>query len=211
MEMRTIDLRAAAVAEAERIAAARSILRSGDEAAREWLSVRRPWFASVRAGRRRSALRGRAVLIWQVAAEDSCGTVAAAAIVAAVVELADEQSPRTSRRTRAKDAVARIERCPPTPIADLLQEKTDRIVAAARAFAEARLVRAREVAACAPSRPDDGRFQPGLFDGRAERARRIAVTAGAAREDAANARVAAAAAAADIRPTRSALLLVLTA
>ena len=173
MEMRTIDLRAAAVAEAERIAAARSILRSGDEAAREWLSVRRPWIASVRAGRRRSALRGRAVLIWQVAAEDSCGTVAAAAIVAAVVELVDEQSPRTSRRTRAKDAVARIERCPPTPIADLLQEKTDRIVAAARAFAEARLVRAREVAACAPSRPDDGRFQPGLFDGRAERARRI--------------------------------------
>ncbi|PYR42747.1 MAG: hypothetical protein DMF93_04960 [Acidobacteria bacterium] len=210
MEMRTIDLRAAAVAEAERIAAARSILRSGDEAAREWLSVRRPWIASVRAGRR-SALRGRAVMIWQVAAEDSCGAVAAAAIVAAVVELADEESPRTSRRTRAKDAVARIERCPPTPIADLLQEKTDRIVAAARAFAEARLVRAREVAACAPHRPDDGRFQPGLFDGRAERARRIAVTAGAAREDAANARVAAAAAAADIRPARSALLLVLTA
>jgi len=210
MEMRRIDLRAAAAVEAARIAAARAIVRNGDEAAREWLDVRRPWMAFAGTGRRRAALRGRAVLIWQVAAEDSCGSVAISAIATVMVDLAAAGDSR-SRRTIAMDAVARIQRCPPEPIAAFLREKTEPIIAVARAFANARLERARAVAACASRRTDDDRFQPGLFDRRAERARLIALAAGEDGTEAADARVAAAAAAADLRPAPPALLLVLTA
>jgi len=210
MELKTIDLRAAAVEEAARVAAARAIRRGGDEAAREWLSGRRPWIARARAGRRRAALSGRLVSIWQIAAEDSSGSVAAAAIVAVKVEIAARADGR-SRKTIANDLVSCIQRRPPKPLEDLLREETDRIVTAARAFANARLIRARAVAACASRHADAGRFQPGLFDRRAERARRHALAAGAEEESAVNARVAAAAAAADVTSARPALLLVLTA
>ena len=210
MEMRTIDLRTAAIAEASRIAAARSLLRRGDEAAREWLSTRRPWMAASRSGRRRSTLRGGSLLMWQVAAEDSCGSVVAASIVPMIVQFAAATEAR-SPRIVATELVSRLESCPPQPIADVLRERTARMVAVARAFADARLVRERAAAARCSSLPPPTRFQPGLFDRRAERARRLVIAADTEDVGTAAARIAAAAGGAAVTAARPMLLLVLTA
>jgi len=209
MELRTIDLRAAAIAEAARLAAARMVARGGDENAREWLAGRRPWIARSRSGRRRQALDGGLLLIWRVAAEDSSGNSFMASNVAMLVDV-DAGAWRRSRRRNVEVAM-QIGTWPPPPIAAILAEKTARAVAAARAFASARVARDRAVAARWSGSPAEDRFQPGLFDRRAERARRIARAAEIDDDDAANRRLAVAAAAADVAHARPALLLVLTA
>ena len=208
MELRTIDLRAAAIPEAARLAAARTVARGGDENAREWLAGRRPWIARSRGGRRRQALDGGLLLIWRVAAEDSSGNSVMGSSVAMLVKV-DAGKPRSRRRN--VEVAMQIGACPPPPIAAILAEQTARAVAAARAFASARLARDRAVAARSSDSPAEDRFQPGLFDRRAERARRIARATEIEDDDGANRRLAAAAAAADVAHARPALLLVLTA
>jgi len=206
--LRTIDVRAAAALEAARIAAARAIARPDDRPARDWLAGRRPWIARSRSGRRRSSLRGGAVLIWRVAVEDSCGRVAAVSLVAMRVV------PRAwaARRPRAIAATlfAQLRSHPPESMASVLRQRTEEIVAEARAFANARLSRERAVAArCVSRRTEAADFQPGLFDRRAERAWLAAVAENSQRGDAAAARVASAAAAADLVGAQPELLLVL--
>jgi len=209
MELRTIDLRAAAIAEAARLAAARMVARGGDENAREWLAGRRPWIARSRSGRRRQALDGGLLLIWRVAAEDSSGNSVMASNVAMLVDV-DAGAWRRSRRRNVEVAM-QMGASPPPPIAAILAEKTARAVAAARAFASARVARDRAVAARWSGSPAEDRFQPGLFDLRAERARRIARVFFLMIRRPPRRRVAAAAAAADVAHARPALLLVLTA
>jgi len=205
--LRTIDLRAAAAIEAARIAAARAIARPDDGPAREWLAGRRPWIATWRSGRRRSNLRGGAVLIWRVGAEDSGGGEAAASIVA--MRAAFGGSARMSQAI-ARDALVQLLSHPPDAIASVLRDRTGEVVLAARAFANARLARERAVAASGmASRRDAPAYQPGLFDRRAERARLAAAAYNAMREDAAAGRVAAAQAAADLAGARPQLLLAL--
>jgi len=208
VETRAIDLRTTAIAEAARLAAARRVPRGGDEAAREWLASRRPWIARARSGRRRSALHGKTLLVWQVAAEDGCGSPVAASLVAMIVDV--DVSARWRSR-RVEDAIMQIDCRVPATLAGVLRERADRMVAAARAFAEARLVRERAVAARASERARSPQFQPGLFDRRAERARQLALVATLEADETMNGRVAAAAAAAAISPASPTLLLVLTA
>jgi len=207
--LRTIDVRAAAALEAARIAAARAIARPDDRPARDWLAGRRPWIARSRSGRRRSSLRGGAVLIWRVAVEDSCGRVAAASLVAMRVVPRACAAARTPRAI-AVALFAQLRSHPPESVASVLRQRTEEIVAEARAFANARLSRERAVAArCVSRRTEAADFQPGLFDRRAERAWLAAVAENSQRGDAAAARVASAAAAADLAGAQPELLLVL--
>ena len=77
--MRTVDLRTEAIAEAGRLARARTLLRDGDRRALMDLASDAAWIALTRRPTRR-----RAVLLWRAALEDQSGRIVESLVVPVV-------------------------------------------------------------------------------------------------------------------------------
>jgi hypothetical protein len=168
----TIDLRADAAAEVERLAAARALARPdaedscepGDDAALAQLEGDGAWTIAARSPALRRALAGRALLLWRVSYEDASGRLVESRLVAIAVYLS--AGARMRRRAHIDALVRAMER----ETVELVERCCDdwRITVArtTRAFATRRAERARAIAL--ESR-DAARnlFQPGLFDRRA--------------------------------------------
>jgi hypothetical protein len=207
VDLQILNLQSTAIVEAQRLAVARSIVRSGDDVVRRGLDERRPWISRARSRRTRGALGRRALLVFEVAAEDEWGR----RVTASVAVIAECGCDRRGSRAALVDRARELASSPPDALAKILSRATDEVVSAARAFAAARLRRERAIAsnaAAAAARTRD-RYQPGLFDRRAERTRQRQLDALAAGEQMAARRVGAATAAAAVRPSPPSLLLVL--
>ena len=163
-------LAADAVAETERVAKARRLVRPGDEDALRRIEGRGPGVLVARGWRTRSRLRGRMVLLWRVASEDGCGRLVMSTLLPMALE---------TRLGRAEiDSALRA-------IDPELRRRID--VAAApwleqaaafhRAFAARRTSRERAIAAALAGEAAPP-FQRGLFDRRQEHARLTSVAAG---------------------------------
>jgi hypothetical protein len=207
-DIRTVDLRAEAIAEARRLTLARTVLREGDDRALVQLEGDPAWIAlAKRNGRRRT--RGRRVyLVWRVAFEDESGRLVESRLVPIVVELAGVPGKATRRAW----------------ILTLLRETDASVRAHVEAAAsEWRAAAARLAAACAEARSDrehasvrrssgasGSASQPGLFDRRAERSQTTQAAALAAREHATadRLRTISALTAIALRPARLLLVLV---
>jgi hypothetical protein len=205
MNITTVDLRTDAIAEARRVACARAIEASG--LGRAWTGADRDgslvMFA--RRGRLRRALAGRVLTIWRIAYEDSCGRQAESRLVPLLVDVGCRSLPR--RRAWVRDLV-RETRSRLRVLVDQMEPRwrADALAIAA-AFASARTVRERAIAA----QPRDAPllFQPGLFDRRSERARQLEIDAVRETDRQAKARASAASNAAALSPRGAELLLVL--
>jgi hypothetical protein len=204
MNTTTMDLSAAANAEARRLAVARTHAGcSGD------LVADGPSIARARGAARRRALNGKTLCIWQVACADTFGRTHATAIVAMMLGLDLRQIGDPPRRS-IRRLVEAIELSMPPAVERLLRARADEIAAPARAHARARLARERAIAARVANLPAAGAaYQPGLFDRRSERAHRLHAADAIDFAQRAHARIDAASAAAAISPAQPTLLLVL--
>jgi hypothetical protein len=150
--------------EANRCARARALEKPGDERAWIRLQVRCPLMARARHWRTRVALGTRSIALWQVSAEDGCGRLVGSALVALTLD----------EGIRYDDV--RL----PSRVAAAAADWRGRIAAGHEAFIDARLTRESAVRAgqahSAPARSPKV-FQPGLFEGRAERAHQAVATA----------------------------------
>ncbi|MBW8867230.1 MAG: hypothetical protein JF610_07815 [Acidobacteria bacterium] len=184
-----MNLREDAEAEARRLAVVRSLDRTRHEGANDVVRTNGPLIACARGARRRKALAGRTLFIWQVACEDAGGRRSPAAIVAMLVSVAN----------------------PPDAIQHVLSATQREILDSIHAHAVARLERERAMAAGVAQAPRCSAYQTGLFDQRSERNHQQRSTDAQHAEEAACGRVASASAAATITALRPTLLLVLTA
>jgi superfamily II DNA or RNA helicase len=161
----TPRLESDAQSERHRLTAARALARDGDDSALVRLEAMGPAVSTARHWRTRASLRGRAVMLWRVAAEDGMGCAIGSTIVAVAVRqrfLHDEQ-----------DVVKRVDQA--------AEEWRAHVSAVHDAFISMRLARELTMNE-SPVLPHI--FQPGLFDRRAERARlAIAASHGAADRD----------------------------
>lgn len=176
MTLLTIDLRADAVAEAARLAAARALVRGGDPGsagdviALAQLDADAAWIMTARPPALRQALGGRALAIWRVACEDAGGRIVDSRLVAIAIDVFPAGvPPRTRRHIEAlasaieREGVEIVERS-----SEAWRTEVERTT---RAFAAARASRARGLDDDAAS-GDRRLIQPGLFDCRALRAAR---------------------------------------
>jgi hypothetical protein len=207
MRMTTVDLRAEAKAEVQRLTSARALLRGGDEHALASLEGGATWIAmSQRPGLRR-ALRGRVCLVWRAAFEDSSGRLVASKLVPVLVEV------RRGAGRRSGSWIRTVLQQSDGPLRARIEDECEawraEVMRVASAFSSARLRREREVAGQA----DRGHFasQAGLFDRRAERSREARASAAAESDRVAADRLRAVLAAARIAPAPARLLLVLVA
>jgi hypothetical protein len=198
--MISVDLGAAAAAEARRLTTAREWLRDGDQRALLRLEGGGAWVASPRHARLRRALRGCMCLLWRVSFEDASGRCVESRLVPVLIESAADV--RQILANPQSDAIIR---------SHIDFESTawrDEAVRVADAFATARLSREREIA----ERPSHAKApsQPGLFDRRAERSRAAHAAALVAGQQAMleRRRAAEGAAAIALRPARLLLVLV---
>ncbi|HKB09696.1 MAG TPA: hypothetical protein VKD69_03540 [Vicinamibacterales bacterium] len=202
-----VNLRLDAIAEARRLTSIRALAA---EAGRTWqpFNGNGPWIARARTARRRQALRGRMLFIWQVGCEDASGRTASTEIVPFLVRL--EMPPRLAARRSLRDIVDRIDSRVPDAIDALLRVRQRGLVEACDARAQMRLARERAIAAhVSQSARRSAPCQAGLFDRRSEREHRMSQARGAEAVDAAQGRIVAAAAAATVSPSQPHLLLVL--
>jgi hypothetical protein len=119
--------------------------------------------------RLRSALGSKALFLWQLAWEDQAGRTLESRLVAVLVD----GLPRYSRLADMKRAVRDVAEHLAHSIESIGKEWLDNAASAIRALAETRLARERAILVCSDAAPVD-QFQPGLFDRRAERDRRLA-------------------------------------
>jgi hypothetical protein len=198
MTMRTVDLRDEAAAEARRLARGRTLLRDGDERALAQLDGGPPWIAFARRAGVRRALGSRACLVWRVAFEDAAGRPLESRLVTVLVDVASDA--RRIRWDADPSVRARVE-----ADCDGWREAVARNTSA---FTSARLSRERQIAAQS-AHTERAASQPGLFDRRAERARRDRAQAAAESEQAFAERLRAIADGASIAPQPARLLLVM--
>jgi len=205
VNLKAVDLRADAIAEAERLKRVRALMVQGDEMELARLEGDGTWIARCRKTRVRRRLSGRLCLVWCVVFEDPSGRVVESMLVPMLIDLRGAAKPRSrewveSFLQQAEDALrARVEvEC---------KEWRGRVMQLATACSSLRVNRQRAIAV----RPDRSRrdSQPGLFDRRAEREQQTHSVAAAEAERAAAQRLEAILEAAQIalRPAR--LLLVL--
>jgi len=207
MSTTTVNLRADAVAEARRLGMMRA-LTSGREHVRHAFTATGPLIARARTARRRRALRGRMLLVWQVGCDDASGRNAATAIVPLLVRLGAAHG--MTAPSRLREFVDRIASRIPDAIDGILQTRQQVLTEPCAAHARARLARERAIAALASrATQQDACYQAGLFDRRPDRAHGVRKARGQEAEDEARARVLAAAAAATMCQRRPRLLLVL--
>lgn len=174
MTLLTIDLRADAAAETERLRAARALARQGDpgdpgdDRTLACLEGDGAWAMAARAPTLRRMLGHRALLLWRVAYEDAGGRIVESHLAAIAVRLAGAG---TGLRRRAQlDALVRaIER----DAVEMVERSCDAWRAAVEqttgAFAKTRAARALAIGPDVTARHDPRVFQPGLFDRRASR------------------------------------------
>lgn len=204
----TVDLRIEAAVEARRLAAARILLRDGDQRAVACLEGDAAWIAMPRRANLKRRLGGRMCLVWRVVVEDASGRVVESTLAPVVLELREAGSDRAADRRawiqallRDADGLIRAEveaRC---------EQWRAEVARIAEAFTSARRRRAGDAAGL-----DDERraaVQPGLFDRRADRSRDAHASARAEAERIAAERWQAIAASAEIAPQPARLLLVL--
>jgi hypothetical protein len=212
--VRTVDLRAEAAAEVRRLAAARAILRDGDDRAATRLEGSGAWIAISRRSRLRRALGPRICLLWRVVAEDASGRTVASRLVTVLVDLAPgarDAFPGSAagRRARIRTLLREADGPVRAEIETACRDWQAAVMTAAGAFMAARLSREREIDA-RPAPPADA-SQPGLFDRRVERSRAADAAAAAESARAARARVRTMAADGSIAVRPAQLLLVLLA
>ena len=186
------DLGAAAVAEVERLTAARTLMRDGDTLALTRLGTEGPWIGIARSKLKRR-LGGRRLEIWRVGYEDASGRL----VESRLVVLAIHERERSPERLALRESLALSERLAEpvaesiaTPVARAFQaseirafqaseiqavidsatvEWRDAVARAVASFASARLARETAIAAsAAPVR--SAPIQTGLFDRREEHA-----------------------------------------
>jgi hypothetical protein len=206
----TMNLRADAEAEARRLAVVRSLDRTRHEGANDVVGANGPLIACARSARRRKALAGRTLFIWQVACEDAGGRRSPAAIVPMLVTV-DVAIAGGGGMRHLRSLVNAIDANPPDAIQRALSATQREILESVRAHAVARLERERTIAAGVAHAPRCAAYQAGLFDRRSERNHQQRSTDAQHAEEAACGRVASASAAATITALRPTLLLVLTA
>lgn len=204
---RTVNLRADAEAEVRRLTVVRSLDRTRHERANDTVGADGALIARARGARRRAALAGRTLFMWQVACEDAAGRRLPAAIVAILVSI-DLPAGGMSQLRNLVDA---IDADPPDAVRRALSAMQRDIVDSGRAQAMVRLERERTIAADGAHAPRSAAYQAGLFDRRSDRDQERRNCAAQHAEGMARERVAAAAAATTITALRPTLLLVLTA
>ena len=186
------DLGAAAVAEVERLTAARTLMRDGDTLALTRLETEGPWIGIARSKLKRR-LGGRRLEIWRVGYEDASGRL----VESRLVVLAIHERERSPERLALRESLALSERLAEpvaesiaTPVARAFQaseirafqaseiqavidsatvEWRDAVARAVASFASARLARETAIAASA-ARVRSAPIQTGLFDRREEHA-----------------------------------------
>ena len=205
----TVNLRADAEAEARRLAVVRALDRTGRERANS-ICANGPLIAHAHGARRRTALAGRTLFIWQVGCEDAAARRSPPAIVAILAPL-DVTVVGRGGMPRLRNLIDAIDANPPNAMQRLLSVTEAEILDTVRAHATARLERERAIAAAVAHAPRGAAYQAGLFDRRSEREQRERNNNAQQAEDLAGGRAAAASAAATIAPLRPILLLVLTA
>ena len=208
MRTTTVDLKAAAVAEAARLSRSRAVANhaAGDQG--RATDFDRPLIARARTGGLRRALAGRHLLIWRVAYEDAAGRVVESCLVPMLV--------RTSARPGGmrhhvwiRDLLRGVEAPLRRVVDDAAPAWRTAVVDVHERFASART--ARELAiAVSSSREGQRLFQPGLFDRRSERGRQSEDSAAAEADSRVRARVDRAANAGQATSRRGELLLALT-
>jgi hypothetical protein len=205
MTLTTEDLRAEAIAEAERLKRARAFIVEGDDSALARLEVSGTWIARSRKARLRRGLAGRVCLVWRVVFEDPSGRVVESMLLPMLVDVkrgATLYSPHWIESFLGQAD-------------DLLRSRIDveckawqaGVTQLVNASVSVRASRQRAIAEQTHRRRGDS--QPGLFDRRAEREQRTCAAAAAEIERAAASRLQAILESAriDLRPAQ--LLLVL--
>jgi hypothetical protein len=207
MPLTTLDLRADAIAEARRLIEARAFQRDGDAGVLAQCEGMGPLITRARRSTLRRKLAGQILLIWRVRCEDGAGRSAESRLVALLVTVAARPSNR--RRRAWIHAILRDAEASLLQHVDATVSPWRKTVATVTGgFVAARTHRAQAIAArLADERPRA--FQAGLFDRRAERARRAHESDSARRDRQSRARLTAALEAAPLKG-HSELLLVLT-
>lgn len=206
----TVNLRVDAEREARRLAVARTFDRTPHARAKNTDHGDGPLIGRARGARRRTALAGHTVFIWQVACEDAAGRRSPEAIVAilALVRFADG---RDDGMSHLRNVINAIDANPPGGIQRVLSATQREMAEIVHAHSVARLDRERAIAADIAHAPHSAAYQAGLFDRRNERDHERSHIDRQHAEAMACDRVAAASAAATFTPRRPTLLLVLTA
>jgi hypothetical protein len=205
MNLTTVNVRADAIAEAERLKRARSLLVQGDESDFTRLEGEGTWIARSRKTRVRRRLSGRMCLIWLVVFENPSGRVVESMLVPMLVDLRGAARPHSlewfeSFIRQADDVFrARVD-------VECKAWKT-RVTRLASAYSALRANRQRAIAGQIDRSRRDS--QPGLFDRRAERERQTYASTAAETERAAALRLKAILEAARVAPRPARLLLVL--
>ena len=164
----TLNLQTDAIAEAQRLTAARGWVRSGDEDLLIRATAEAPIVARARSRGTRRQLAGRMLLIFRVSSLDRSGRVAESQIAGALVPFQECDGPR--RRSRICGAVRAAEHVARTHIDAFFAAHHEAASAVSRRFIDVRAARHRAIAARA-GRGTMAPFQGGLFDRRAQRAR----------------------------------------
>lgn len=167
MNLKTVDVRVDAIAEAERLQRARALMVHGDEMELARLDGDGTWIARCRKTRLRRRLSGRVCLVWRVVFEDASGHDVESMLVPMLIDLRGAARPRSRQWVetflRHADDVLR------TRVDIECNEWRTRVTHLVTACSSLRASRQRAIA----GRSDRSRrdSQPGLFDRRAERER----------------------------------------
>lgn len=182
-DVRTVDLRAEAAAEARRLASARALLRDGDERALVQLEGDATWIAMPRRARLRQSLGRRLCLVWRVAFEDASGRLVESRVVPVLIEV-PRMPGKAERRAWIRSLLRHAEGLVRARVEAECEEWRVAVTRVASAFTSARLCRQRDIAG-QPSSSRSVASQSGLFDRRAERSRQAHAAAVAESEQAA--------------------------
>ena len=154
MILQTLNLQADAIAEAQRLTAARGWIRGGDEDALMRTTTPAPIVGRARRLGTRRQLAGRMLLIFRISSLDESGRVAESQIAGALVPLPACAGPR--RRRRICEAVAAAEHAARKHVETFLAGHRDAAAVVAGRFAAVRAARHRAIA----GRADRGRCAP---------------------------------------------------
>jgi hypothetical protein len=179
MTLLTLNLEADGLAEARRLAAARTWLRDGDEQALLQIAAAAPVVARARNRNMRRQLGGRMLLIVRLSSLDASGRIVESQIAGVLVTLHPCAAAR--RRARVRAAIAVAARAAQQHLHTLSTSHRQAAFAVAGRFSAARAARHRAIAD-RTSRAAAAPCQAGLFDRRAERARDLAAAAASDRE-----------------------------
>jgi len=182
MALTMLDLRADAIAEAERVANARRFHRDGDAPALERHESGGPLVTRARRTHLRRLLGRRILVIWHLRCDSAAGSASESCLVAVLVDV--DQAPQNLRHRAWIRAFVRNVDLPARRVVDQeLAHWREAATTIAGRFVSARVARERAIGAQLAARPLR-EFQGGLFDRRVERGhrRQTAATTGLERQ-----------------------------